>query len=76
MTNGKKDGKKYIQFVDGHKNIDDPRNGGYNFTATMTFASMEDFKYYDEEDAAHDQLKAWAKSKVAGPPLVFYSETK
>lgn len=43
--------------------------------ASTTFANMDDFKYYDEECKAHKKLKAFAKDKVAGPPLLLYVET-
>lgn len=42
--------------------------------ASTTFASMADFKYYDEECEAHKKLKAFAKAKVDGPPLVLFVE--
>ncbi|KAK5130731.1 hypothetical protein LTR08_001718 [Meristemomyces frigidus] len=72
----RKDGKKYIQEVTSRQTINDPRSQGFNFIASTMFASMDDFKYYDEECAAHGKLKAWAKDKVGGPPLVLYSETQ
>lgn len=31
--------------------------------------------YYDEKCEAHQKLKAFAKDKVDGPPLLFYVET-
>ena len=40
----------------------------------MTFASLEDMKYYDEDCEAHAQLKAAAKGKVDPPPLTMFME--
>lgn len=69
------DGKPYILSVSAHRTLDDPRSQGYNFIANTTFANMEDVKYYDEHCEAHQKLKAFAKDKVAGPPLVLHVET-
>lgn len=60
--------------VSPRQTINDPRNQGFNFVASTTFASMADFKYYDEECEAHKKLKAFAKAKVDGPPLVLFVE--
>ncbi|KAI6834152.1 hypothetical protein KC340_g12087 [Hortaea werneckii] len=70
-----RDGKPYILSVRAHRTLDDPRSQGYNFIANATFANMEDVKYYDEHCEAHQKLKAFAKDKVAGPPLVLHVET-
>lgn len=43
--------------------------------AYTTFSSMDDVKYYDEKCEAHASLKAFAKEKVAGPPLAVHWET-
>ncbi|KAK5682801.1 hypothetical protein LTR17_027379 [Elasticomyces elasticus] len=67
-----KDGKPYILETSSRKAIDDPRNSGYNLIGITKFASMEDVKFYDETCEAHQKLKAFAKDKVAGPPLVLH----
>lgn len=38
------------------------------------FSSLEDMKYYDEKDEAHQALKAAVQGKHAPPPLTVYSE--
>ncbi|KAM0716493.1 hypothetical protein Q7P37_007938 [Cladosporium fusiforme] len=65
-----KDGKPYILSVDAHQPVNDPRSQSYNVLAHTTFSSLDDVKYYDEECEAHKGLKAFAKEKVAGPPMV------
>ena len=54
--------------------MDDPRNQGYTLCAIMKFSSVEDMKYYDEQDEAHNALKAAGKGKVSPPPLVIYMD--
>lgn len=68
------DGKPYILELSSRKALDDPRNPGYNLIGICKFASMDDVKYYDETCEAHQKLKAFAKDKVAGPPLVLHLE--
>ncbi|KAI7161084.1 hypothetical protein KC349_g3038 [Hortaea werneckii] len=70
-----RDGKPYILSVSAHRTLDDSRSQGYNFIANTIFANMEDVQYYDEHCEAHQKLKAFAKDKVAGPPLVLHVET-
>ncbi|KAI6810139.1 hypothetical protein KC332_g9675 [Hortaea werneckii] len=70
-----RDGKPYILSISAHRTLDDPRSQGYNFVANTTFANIDDVKYYDEQCEAHQKLKAFAKDKVAGPPLVLHIET-
>jgi len=55
--------------------VNDPRTQGYNVFANTTFSSLDDVKYYDEKCEAHAALKAFAKEKVAGPPMVLMWET-
>ncbi|TKA74169.1 hypothetical protein B0A55_06585 [Friedmanniomyces simplex] len=69
-----KDGRPYILETSSRKAIEDPRNPGYNLIGITKFASMEDVKYYDEACEAHMRLKAFAKDKVEGPPLVLHVE--
>ncbi|KAK5114393.1 hypothetical protein LTR85_010215 [Meristemomyces frigidus] len=69
-----KDGKPYILEVKPSQILSDPRTQGFNFMASTLFASMDDFKYYDEECEAHKKLKAFAQGKVDGPPLLLFAE--
>jgi hypothetical protein len=55
--------------------VNDPRTQGYNVLAYTTFSSLDDVKYYDEKCEAHAALKAFAKEKVAGPPMAVMWET-
>lgn len=71
----KQDGKPYILSVEANRPVNDPRTQGYNVLAQTTFSSLEDVKYYDEKCEAHASLKAFAKEKVAGPPMVVMWET-
>lgn len=71
----KQDGKPYILSVKAHRPVNDPRTQGHNVLAETTFSSLEDVKYYDEKCEAHASLKAFAKDKVAGPPMVVMWET-
>ncbi|KAL1588862.1 hypothetical protein WHR41_02447 [Cladosporium halotolerans] len=73
--NQQKNGKPYILSVNAHRPVDDPRTQGYNFLAHTTFSSLDDVKYYDEECEAHKNLKAFAKERVAGPPMAVMWET-
>ncbi|QDS75186.1 hypothetical protein FKW77_008571 [Venturia effusa] len=70
-----KDGKPYILSSNAYRLLPDPRSQGYSIAAQTTFASVEDMKYYDEECAAHKELKDIVKPKAAGPPLMVYGET-
>ncbi|KAL4919978.1 hypothetical protein BDW62DRAFT_199388 [Aspergillus aurantiobrunneus] len=57
-----KDGKPYILAAAAGPSFPDPRNKGFNVSVKMTFASLQDMKYYDTECEAHRALKA-----IAGP---------
>jgi hypothetical protein len=71
----KQDGKPYILSVEAQRPVNDPRSQGFNVLAQTTFSSLEDVKYYDEKCEAHASLKAFAKERVAGPPMVVMWET-
>jgi len=71
----KQDGKPYILSVEAQRPVNDPRTQGFNVLAQTTFSSLEDVKYYDEKCEAHASLKAFAKERVAGPPMVVMWET-
>ncbi|KAG9662073.1 hypothetical protein KCU98_g2072, partial [Aureobasidium melanogenum] len=68
----KKDGKPYILRCVAGPAANDERSQGYTLAAQTTFSSLDDMKYYDSECEAHAALKAVAKSKVEGPPLMVY----
>lgn len=69
LTNVQQDGKPYISNVSFGIALPDPRSREYNFGVKTTFASLADVEFYDRECAAHQALKAFAKGRVAGPPL-------
>ncbi|KAM0701971.1 hypothetical protein Q7P35_010881 [Cladosporium inversicolor] len=73
--NQKKDGKSYILSVNAYQPVNDPRTQGYNVVANTSFSSLDDVKYYDEKCEAHAAFKAFAKEKVAGPPMVVMWKT-
>lgn len=64
------DGQPYILRCVAGPAVDDARSQGYTLAAQTTFSSLDDMKYYDNECEAHAALKAVAKEKVAGPPLM------
>jgi hypothetical protein len=69
------DGKPYILQQSASKLYDDARTQGYTVSARTIFSSLDDMKYYDEECAAHNELKSVVKSLVkGGPPLIFYTD--
>jgi hypothetical protein len=70
-----KAGWQTLHPVNAHQPVNDPRTQGYNVLAHTVFASLEDVKYYDEKCEAHAALKAFAKDKVAGPPMAVMWET-
>lgn len=72
IQTAEQDGKPYILRCVAGAAADDARSQGYTLAAQMTFSSMDDMKYYDTECETHAALKAVAKSKVDGPPLVTY----
>ncbi|KAH7374835.1 stress responsive A/B barrel domain-containing protein [Plectosphaerella cucumerina] len=68
-----KDGKPYILGVKAGTSYDDPRNQGYTIAVQSTFASKEDMAYYDNECAAHAELKAFAKTVNQGAMMVYFT---
>ena len=64
------DGQPYILRCVAGPAVDDARSQGYTLAAQTTFTSLDDMKYYDNECEAHAALKAVAKGKVEGPPLM------
>ncbi|KAK4939252.1 hypothetical protein LTR10_020449 [Elasticomyces elasticus] len=67
-----KDGKPYIVSAKAGKTVDDSRNQGYTIAVVTHFASMEDFKYYDTQCAAHTKLKSFAKTVHQGNMMTFF----
>ena len=54
------------------KIIPDARNQGFTVAANSTFASLEDMKYYDEGDAAHQELKKVVGQYAKGVMTVYW----
>jgi hypothetical protein len=50
----------------------DQRNQGYTIAVISVFDSVEDMAYYDNECAAHNELKAFAKTVHQGAMMVFF----
>ncbi|CAI6323810.1 unnamed protein product [Periconia digitata] len=70
-----KNGKPYITSASANPTHADPRNKGYTLIARTSFESKADMDFYDNEDEAHGQIKAYLKGKVVdGPPLVVYMD--
>ncbi|CAK7208159.1 hypothetical protein SCUCBS95973_000007 [Sporothrix curviconia] len=67
-----KDGKPYIHSVRAGPTKADTRNQGYTFAAISVFGSVQDMNYYDTECAAHQQLRAFAKTVSQGAMVVFF----
>ncbi|KAF6785574.1 stress responsive a b barrel domain-containing protein [Colletotrichum sojae] len=67
-----KDGKPYIVSVNAGIAVADQRAQGFTIAAVSTFASAEDMAYYDNECAAHAELKAFAKSAHQGFAMVYF----
>lgn len=69
-----KDDKPYILSATVGPTNDDTRNQGYTLAALSVFATIEDMKYYDEECAAHGELKKVAKTLHQGAMMVYFSQ--
>lgn len=67
-----KDGKPYILSATVGPTYDDARNQGYTLAALSVFSSVEDMKYYDNECAAHAELKSVAKTLHQGVMMVYF----
>ena len=67
-----KDGKPYILSATVGPTYDDARNQGYNLAALTVFESVEDMKYYDNECAAHAELKQVARTLYEGVMMVYF----
>ncbi|KAE9583646.1 hypothetical protein CGCF415_v015109 [Colletotrichum fructicola] len=69
-----KDGKPYILSVKAALAVADQRAQGFTIAAISTFASAEDMAYYDNECAAHAELKAFAKGAHQGFAMVYFKD--
>ncbi|KAK7403060.1 hypothetical protein QQX98_011171 [Neonectria punicea] len=67
-----KDGKPYIISVQAGVTKPDQRAQGYTIAVISAFTSVEDMAYYDNECAAHAELKGFAKSVHQGAMMVFF----
>ncbi|KAF6817534.1 stress responsive a b barrel domain-containing protein [Colletotrichum plurivorum] len=67
-----KDGKPYIVSVNAGIAVADQRAQGFTIAAVSTFASAEDMAYYDNECAAHAELKGFAKGAHQGFAMVYF----
>jgi hypothetical protein len=58
--------------VKAGRTFQDQRAQGYTVAVMSTFASKEDFEYYDKECEAHKELKAFAGSVHQGNLMVYF----
>lgn len=66
------DGKPYIKSVRAGTSQQDQRAQGYTVAVTSEFESRDDLLYYDNECAAHAELKAFARTVHQGSMMVFF----
>lgn len=52
----------------------DSRHKGYTVVLQTKFRTLEDMKYFDEQCAAHQELKNVVKAVKPEPPLVVFFE--
>ncbi|TDZ54642.1 hypothetical protein CTRI78_v006108 [Colletotrichum trifolii] len=69
-----KNGQPYITSVKAGLAVADQRAQGFTVAAVSTFASEEDMAYYDNECAAHAELKAFAKNAHQGFAMVYFRD--
>ncbi|GAM89104.1 hypothetical protein ANO11243_071390 [Dothideomycetidae sp. 11243] len=67
-----KQGEPYIISAEAGRIVQDPRNQGFNIAAKTTFASMDDFEFYDKQCPAHKSLRSYAASVNQGSMMVFF----
>jgi hypothetical protein len=58
--------------VKAGKTFGDQRAQGYTIAIMTTFASLEDFTYYDTQCEAHKELKGFAATVHQGNLMVYY----
>ncbi|KAH8698700.1 hypothetical protein BGW36DRAFT_376622 [Talaromyces proteolyticus] len=68
-----KNGKPYILSVTAGSTFDDQRNQGFTVAVISSFASLEDFEYYDKECEAHAALKPVANSMHQGIMMAYFN---
>lgn len=73
-TYKKQDGKPYILNVKAGSAKPDQRAQGFTIGVVSTFASQDDMVYYDEQCAAHAELKAFAKTVHQGVMMMFFED--
>ncbi|KLU92636.1 hypothetical protein MAPG_11581 [Magnaporthiopsis poae ATCC 64411] len=71
-TKAVKDGKPYIKSVSAGTSQQDQRAQGYTVAVTSIFESEDDLLYYDNECAAHAELKAFARTVHQGSMMVYF----
>jgi hypothetical protein len=71
-SNISQDGKPYIVSVQAGKAKADQRAQGFTIVAISTFASQEDFNYYDTQCAAHLELRTFAKGVNEGFAMIYF----
>jgi hypothetical protein len=52
--------------------IADPRSKGFNLAVKSTFASLEEFQYYDTECEVHKALKAFVGTVKEDMLMAYY----
>ncbi|XXG99998.1 hypothetical protein Hte_006340 [Hypoxylon texense] len=67
-----KDGKPYILSVSAGEAFPDDRAKGFTIAVVSVFASEEDMVYYDDQCAAHAELKAFARTVHQGAMMVYF----
>ena len=71
-TKALKDGKPYIVSASAGPTFEDARNQGYTLAASTTFATLEDWEYYDEQCSAHGEIKKLARTIHRGAMMVYF----
>ncbi|KAJ2905983.1 Stress responsive A/B Barrel domain-containing protein [Zalerion maritima] len=67
-----KDGKPYILSMNAGPAMDDPRSQGVTVVSKTEFTSLDDMKYYEEECAAHKELKKFNQANQIAKPMTVY----
>lgn len=67
-----KDGEPYIVSVTAGTAKPDQRTQGFIVAVVSVFRSVQDMNYYDNECAAHAELKAFAKTVHQGAMMTFF----
>ncbi|KAF2753886.1 hypothetical protein EJ05DRAFT_479909 [Pseudovirgaria hyperparasitica] len=70
-----KDDQPYILRAYAQRTYPEARNQGFSICAHTSFASLEDFEYYDKECAVHKALKAVVGPKQSGMMMMYMDAT-